>query len=104
MKKILVIGESGFVGGHVAQAMLADGYPVRCLARNPAKIQKLADAGCEIVPGDMLDPASLQRALASVDAGSTRPGFSGLLSKKEKPVAGIMALPKKAFRFVPLPT
>jgi len=68
MKKILVIGSSGFVGRHVAQALLADGYTVRCLARNPAKVQDLATLGCEVVQGDMSDLASMQHALESVDA------------------------------------
>jgi uncharacterized protein YbjT (DUF2867 family) len=68
MKKILVIGASGFVGRHVAQALLADGYEVRCLARNPARVQDLAAAGCEIVQGDISDLTSMQRALESIDA------------------------------------
>jgi uncharacterized protein YbjT (DUF2867 family) len=68
MKKILVVGASGFVGGRLARGLLAEGYDVRCLVRNPAKVGDLARAGCEIVPGDMTDPESVQRALASVDA------------------------------------
>ncbi len=68
MKKILVIGASGFLGRHVAQALLADGYAVRCVARNPARVQDLATAGCEVVQGDISDLASMQRALQSVDA------------------------------------
>jgi len=68
MKKILVIGSSGFVGRRVAQTLLAAGYAVRCLARTPAKVQDLAALGCEVVQGDMTDLASMQRALASVDA------------------------------------
>ncbi len=68
MKKILVIGASGFVGRYVAQALLADGYIVRCLARNPAKVQDLASTGCEIVQGDISDLASMQHALESVNA------------------------------------
>ena len=68
MKKVLVIGASGFVGRRVAQALLAEGYEVRCLARNPARIQDLAEAGCEIVQGDISDLASMQRALESVQA------------------------------------
>jgi len=68
MKRILVIGSPGFVGRHVAQALLADGYAVRCLARNPARVQDLATSGCEVVQGDISDLASMQRALQSVDA------------------------------------
>ncbi len=68
MKKILVIGSSGFVGGQVARALLARGYAVRCLARTPAKVRDLAALGGEVVRGDMSDLASMQRALAAVDA------------------------------------
>ena len=68
MKTVLVIGASGFVGGHLTRALLAAGYPVRCLARNPAKVADLASAGCEIVPGDIADPAAVQRAVAGVAA------------------------------------
>ncbi len=68
MNKVLVIGASGFVGRRVAQALLADGCQVRCLARNPAKVQELAEIGCEIVQGDISDPASMQQALDGVQA------------------------------------
>ncbi len=68
MKKVLVIGASGFLGRPVAQALLADGYAVRCLARNPARVQDLATIGCEIVQGDISDFASMQSALQSMDA------------------------------------
>ncbi len=68
MQKILVIGASGFVGKHLARALLADGYEVRCLARNPAKVEDLAALGCEVVQGDISDLASLQRAFDSVQA------------------------------------
>ncbi len=68
IKKILVIGASGFVGKRVAQTLRADGYEVRCLARNPDRVQDLAKIGCEIVQGDISDLASLQHALESVEA------------------------------------
>lgn len=68
MKKILVIGASGFVGGYLTRHLLADGYEVRCLARNPDKLKDLAAKGCEIVKGDITDPASVQHALESMDA------------------------------------
>ena len=68
MKKILVIGASGFVGKHLAKALFAEGYQVRCMARKPDKVNDLAALGCEIVQGDISDAASLNYALASVEA------------------------------------
>jgi NADH dehydrogenase len=60
---ILLTGGTGFVGGHVLQALRASGRPVRCLVRNPSKAQ----LDCEVVQGDMTDPESLRRATEGVD-------------------------------------
>lgn len=68
MKKVLVIGASGFVGRKVARALLAKELAVRCVARNPAKIEDLVVLGCEAVQGDVSDPASMQRAFEDVQA------------------------------------
>lgn len=68
MKKVLVIGASGFVGRKVARTLLAKELAVRCVARNPAKIEDLVVPGCEAVQGDMSDPASMQRAFEGVQA------------------------------------
>ena len=68
MKKILVIGASGFIGGYLTNQLLSEGYTVRCLARSPDKLKELAERGCEIVKGDFTDPTSVQHALQSIDA------------------------------------
>ena len=63
---ILVTGATGAQGGSVARHLLARGkFSVRCLTRHPKseKAQALKDAGCEIVQGDLADPASLPPAL-----------------------------------------
>ena len=39
---------------------------LRCLARNPEKMRSRVQSGTEIVQGDVLDPASLDRALQGV--------------------------------------
>ncbi|WP_168733668.1 NAD(P)H-binding protein [Deinococcus sp. Arct2-2] len=65
---ILVIGASGFLGRQVVKTLLAQGHTVRCLARDPARVQDLAAAGCEVVTGDMLNAVSIQRALQGVRA------------------------------------
>ena len=68
MRTILVIGASGFIGRRIAKALLAGGHAVRCLARDPAKVQDLATVGCEIVKGDISDLDSMKQALISVQA------------------------------------
>ena len=65
---VLVIGASGFVGRHLALSLLADGRAVRGMARDPDRVRDLADAGAEVVRGDVLEPASLSRAMESVAA------------------------------------
>jgi uncharacterized protein YbjT (DUF2867 family) len=68
MATVLVIGASGFVGRRLAVALLAAGYTVRCLARDPAGVADLGRAGCDIVQGDMLDADSISRAAVGVNA------------------------------------
>jgi uncharacterized protein YbjT (DUF2867 family) len=63
---ILVTGGTGFVGGHVVHALRQAGKPVRCLVRNRRKAGKLGALGCELVEGDVTDPASLRRAVEDV--------------------------------------
>jgi dihydroflavonol-4-reductase len=62
VKPALVTGATGFVGWHVARALLDRGQSVRALARNPASLRELE--GVEAIKGDLRDPASLQRAVA----------------------------------------
>ena len=62
----LVTGATGYIGGRLAQRLATEeGVHVRALARTPSKAQGLADLGCEIVPGDITDPAALRAATAN---------------------------------------
>jgi nucleoside-diphosphate-sugar epimerase len=47
--------------------LAARGYAVRALVRDRARAADLAAAGIELCDGDLVDPASLDRALADVD-------------------------------------
>jgi ornithine--oxo-acid transaminase len=60
----LVTGATGFIGGHVAQRLVAEGRHVRCLVRSSSDTSLLEGLGVEIAPGDLADPRSLQRAAA----------------------------------------
>jgi uncharacterized protein YbjT (DUF2867 family) len=65
---ILLTGGTGFVGGHVAHALRADGKPVRALVRDRRRAGKLEAWGVELVEGDVTDAASVRAASAGVDA------------------------------------
>ncbi len=62
MKPALVTGASGFVGWHVARALLDRNQAVRVLVRPTSKLRELE--GCEAVTGDLRDAESLQGAVA----------------------------------------
>ena len=59
-EQILVTGVTGYVGGRLVPRLLEAGYPVRCLVRDPERLQGHAWLNqVEIAQGDALDPASL---------------------------------------------
>jgi uncharacterized protein YbjT (DUF2867 family) len=67
-KTILVIGASGKQGGATATRLLADGWPVHALFRDPTgtAAATLSTSGAQVVRGDMDDVASLQAAMRGV--------------------------------------
>lgn len=62
---ILVSGATGQQGGATTKHLLAKGWPVRALTRDAGSpaAQALADAGAEVVEGDLDDRHSLDRVL-----------------------------------------
>ena len=63
---VLVAGASGYVGGRLLPLLERTGIPVRCLARNPDKLRSRVAPTSEAVEGDVLDLASLERAMLNV--------------------------------------
>jgi NADH dehydrogenase len=64
---ILVTGGTGFVGGHLIRRLRKEGLPVRAIARHPDRAQALKDLGVEVVPGDIADKASLEKAAEGIE-------------------------------------
>ncbi|WP_432826388.1 NAD(P)H-binding protein [Dactylosporangium sp. CA-092794] len=61
---VLVTGASGFIGSHLAPALVERGYAVRAMTRHPDRYR---GAGVPVY-GDVSDPASLSGALDGTDA------------------------------------
>ncbi|MFN2370029.1 MAG: DUF2867 domain-containing protein, partial [Candidatus Krumholzibacteriia bacterium] len=66
-RPVLVTGATGYVGGRLRRRLEAAGARVRCLARDPRRLDGRIAAGTEVVAGDVLAPATLPAALAGVD-------------------------------------
>ncbi len=58
----LITGASGFIGGHLAERLAAEGYPVRCIVRGTSNTTRLEALDVELVRGDLTDPRSLVAA------------------------------------------
>ncbi|MDB4947703.1 MAG: hypothetical protein JWM27_352 [Gemmatimonadetes bacterium] len=56
-----ITGATGFVGGHLAERLAADGWNVRALARPAADTAHLRALGAALVPGDLADGDALRR-------------------------------------------
>lgn len=67
MKNILVVGATGHQGRPVAEQLLAQGFHVRAMVRDPAKAADLAAKGVEVIKGDLDDAASLDAATKGQD-------------------------------------
>ena len=63
---VVVCGATGRQGGAIARHLLAEGWPVRALTRDPdaPKSRALREAGADVVQADMAQRASLDRAFA----------------------------------------
>ena len=68
-KLILVTGATGYVGGRLVPKLLEAGYRVRCLVRDPSRLQGRAWLNqVEVVKGDGLSTEELVQALRDVYA------------------------------------
>ncbi len=79
----LVTGATGFIGGILARKLLEQGKKVRCLVRSLEKARPLAEAGAELVQGDLARPEAAFRALAGVDRVFHLAGVTKALRKQD---------------------
>ncbi len=81
--RVLVTGATGFVGSHLAAALVGRGDDVRCLARRPEQAAALSALGALVAPGSLEDPASLAAALARIDVVYHVAGLTAAATERE---------------------
>lgn len=67
MKKALVTGAAGFIGSNVVRELTDKGVEVRAMVLPGEDVRNLEGLQAERVEGNVLDPASIDRALAGCD-------------------------------------
>jgi len=75
MKKVLITGGAGFIGSHLADELLANGYDVRVLDNLSEQVHgpnrqrpDYLDPDVELIVGDVRDETALRKSLKGVDA------------------------------------
>ncbi len=72
--RVMVTGGTGFAGSHTVRGFLAAGHSVRLLVRNAEKVRRVFDPfdiafpDGDIIVGDIIDEASVLRAMEGCDA------------------------------------
>jgi nucleoside-diphosphate-sugar epimerase len=85
VKRALVTGATGLLGGYVVERLVAEGWTVRGLVRDPSQRAGVDARGGEAVSGDVTDLAALRaaaagcagivHAAAAIGAGGDGPAF-----------------------------
>ncbi|MHA6785433.1 NAD-dependent epimerase/dehydratase family protein [Pseudonocardia saturnea] len=62
-----VTGGSGFVGGHLVERLVRDGWAVRALARSDRAAERVAELGADPVRGDLHSTPAIRTGAAGAD-------------------------------------
>ena len=76
-RTVLLTGATGFLGSHVAEALIAEGWTVRCTVRKTSNLRWIESLPVNRVTADVRSAEALAAALQGVDvvvhsAGLTR--------------------------------
>ena len=66
--KLLIFGSTGGTGRELVEQALEQDHSVTAFARDPAKIEDLQHPNLEVVRGDVLDLAAVEKAVAEQEA------------------------------------
>lgn len=66
-RKILLAGATGYLGGHIAQAIVARGLAARLITRKKEKLEQYQSTRVEIVEATVTEPETLSRSCEGID-------------------------------------
>jgi nucleoside-diphosphate-sugar epimerase len=66
-RRVLITGATGFVGGHLAERLTAEGWEVRALVRPTSDTARLRRLGADLRTGSLGDREAVERAAQGVE-------------------------------------
>ena len=79
---VLVAGATGYLGGHVCRALKQDGYRVKALTRDLARLEPVRPFVDEVFVGQATDNATLEGLCDGVDVVFSSVGIHGKMPRK----------------------
>ncbi|MBO3275272.1 NAD-dependent epimerase/dehydratase family protein [Pseudomonas schmalbachii] len=86
-KPILITGGAGFIGSHLADALLAQGFKVRVLDNLSTGKRENLPAAVELLEGDVADAARLREAVKGCQAVAHLAAVASVQASVDDPVA-----------------
>lgn len=81
-RRALITGATGFVGSHLTERLVAEGWEVRALVRPTSDTGRLRELGVELWAGALGDTDAIRRACAGVEVVYHLAAVTGLRSEK----------------------
>ena len=82
-RRALITGATGFVGGHLAELLVAEGWEIRALVRPTSDVGRLRRLGAELHEGGLSDREAVRRASAGVEVVYHLAAVTGLRGEKD---------------------
>jgi nucleoside-diphosphate-sugar epimerase len=104
LMRVLITGANGFIGSHLAERCIREGWDVACLVRNTSDLRWLEGLKVDFIRGDISEPDSLKPAFDGVDvvfhlAGKTKaPDFRSYCKANAEGTANML---EAAARYAP---
>ena len=89
MKKVLIIGSTGYLGKYLVQECKRQGYWVRALARNPQKLEKIKDCIDHLFIGEVTRPETLKGVCDDIDVVISALGVASSRTDEKIPMEDV---------------
>ena len=82
-RRALITGATGFVGGHLTELLVAEGWQIRALVRATSDVSRLRSLGVELHEGGLGDRDAIRRASDGVEVVYHLAAVTGLRGEKD---------------------